>query len=435
MAKRKRGEAQEDVGNHPQEKKTRTDDLRKTQTLPSAQASSANESETVFKGIVENPSTEAAKLARRKAKHERRLRKAQEKQKPSLNTSVEGSNKQTETAALKKTEDEANRPGHNKAKTDKKVSQASGNRDQTEDPEGKTDSTKPSKAQGKAISNISGEVSPSQIEEAKFVHKEKKRRERASRNARELAAHTHNGVQEYPDTSLPKLRRSSKGKDSLGRNLSDQVPGVQIDSTRDRTINPDHRSVSRLSTEAITTKQERRRLKRVQKAKNKTKETDSASVVVGDQKSEGRQASAVTQHVTDYLPDTIAKASSEPSVTEQAAKNERRSKKIERRALAKAQKHDLTVSAIDSKSAKEKEDVRVTQERNPNSQEEKSTVDVPEDPGKKEKSVIRRERKNRKLGIETLPLTKAHESPSWKVSEPTGGQMIDVDPIFSGDEQ
>ncbi|KAL9103613.1 MAG: hypothetical protein Q9163_001377 [Psora crenata] len=58
-----------------------------------------------------------------------------------------------------------------------------------------------------------------------------------------------------------------------------------------------------------------------------------------------------------------------------------------------------------------------------------------QEPAKKEKSVIRREQRDRERVDGPSPPTANAVEPSWTVSGPTGGQMLDIDPIFSEDEE
>ena len=143
----------------------------------------------------------------------------------------------------------------------------------------------------------------------------------------------------------------------------------------------------------------------------------------GNQSSNAIVPAASSMNPSEYLAEKLP------------AQKKRRRKKRGRKTLEKAPKKN---SSIGSDAANGKQGAEMVGHGDLQSQVEAFAGKESEGFAREEKSSTYRKRKRqkgRKPGAEPPFKVSAYEDRSWRIAEPIGGRMLDVDPIFSSDEE
>ena len=391
MAKRKRSEVNENEPFQLGSKKVRTDKPVDTQTSPSAQTPQAEPQIGESQALGD----EAARLTRKRAKQERR--KTEKLQKDRLKQDVDNA---SQTIVDDATQKEPTSEKHGKAspvqrktrKKNKASRQSSGGVTGNRHDEQDAQSGQPLSLDTERI--VVDGPNSSQIKTESKAHKEARRKKRAAQMARS------------PEIQPQSLHHSEPA--------ADQGPA--------RDTSPDaHRE-----------KANRERLRSEAKAKRRAVSSTDGSIMA--------EAQILQEpHTAEIEKDRTSPGSSltapQDVVSEKAAKRRRKREEKARKGLQKAQEADRSKGAVKVGPTNGVDQRETGRSSDLQSRGVASRATTRELLAKKEMSIIRRERKDQKLGIRPSSTATMRESASWKVSEPTGGRMLDSDPIFSSDEE
>ncbi|KAL9124292.1 MAG: hypothetical protein Q9217_006366 [Psora testacea] len=440
MAKRKRSETHEDAGENQQGKKVKANNSGNTQSFPFTQGISAESKRNNPQPSAEDAREKAIKLDRRKARHQRRaLRKLQQigplKQGPG--TTVQRLVGQNAPADSKFKQTGMTQPPSKNAKVERKAlkhGRGHGGRDQDDKRTGEPYSMGQTKGLKKVFPSSLGGPEQNQIKAAKVAQKKAKRRERATRKAQESDVYSQDGNQEQDASTLQENQINSNPPDKSRRKDPEYEPDTPSGSLRDEHVAPDGSSISQPDTNVHGPKHVREQPRRKGKAKKKAESNDSASLAAAPQTSESLQAPAANPKIAVIAHSPLIRPSSKDPATEPAAKEEER-RKEGKKARKRTQNVSNSTNAIKMRSRNGDQDIEFARREKLQSQWSVSAVKVGEAPASKEESVIRTEEKRRKFDMESSPKIATHEGLSWSLSEPRGGQMLDIDPIFSGNEE